>query len=334
MGTKNKLNLINTIYNNKSNNLISINDISKSDKIMLSTNHSNSPNFQTKKIITPSEGNNIIKKKNIFSNINFNKKEKFKKISKENTQSESQINNKYNPKLFSNSKVEKIKFNNNNNYNIITINKKSKSNSKGKIKEKLIYTFNIVNNIHEGSTPINIYSGNDFIKTNFNFNNKFHKISPIYSNINCLTLDNSINNSNMNNNRDIKKKISKLNLSKIVNKNVPEKQALSDRKFFTKNIFEYIGKKNHLYKNNVTDLKSNSSIKNNKYPSILNLNLNDKSKIFEYNHNDLNNIYFKRINSNSNIGNKIKLKNLGSLINKNSETNIIHDRFKKKILFK
>ena len=41
MGTKNKLNLINTIYNNKSNNLISINDISKSDKIMLSTNHSN-----------------------------------------------------------------------------------------------------------------------------------------------------------------------------------------------------------------------------------------------------------------------------------------------------
>ena len=335
MGAKNKLNLINTIYNNKSNNLISINDISKSDKNILSTNHSNSPNFQTKKKITPSEGNTIIKKKNIFSNIIFNKKEKLiKKISKENTQSESQINNKYSPKLFSNSKVEKIKFNNNNNYNIITINKKSKSNSKGKIKEKLIYNYNSFNNIHEGSTPINIYSGNDFINTNLNSNNKFHKISPIYSNNNCLTLDNSINNSNMNNNRDIKKKISKLNLRKIVNKNVPEKQALSDRKFFTKNIFEYIGKKNHLYKNNVTDLKSNSSIKNNKYPSILNRNLNDKSKIFEYNHNDLNNIYFKRINSNSNIGNKIKLKNLGSLINKNSETNIIHDRFKKKILFK
>ena len=343
---KKKLNLINSINNNKSKSGISINDISKSDKIILSTNNSNSPNFQNKKIISsPSEGNNIINKKNIFSNGNFSfnqKNKSIKKISKGNIQSESQINGKKS-KIFSKAKIDNLKINNN---NTMTINKKSKSISKGKNKEKFIYNYNIVNNIHQGSTQINIYTGNDFINTHLHSKNIFHNISkPIYFNNNFLTNDNSINNSNTNN-KDIKKKISKLNLRKIIYKNSFGKEALSDRKSINKNVFEHIGKKNRFHKNNISDLKSNSLINNNfslnktskiinKNPSILNIkNLKNKSKNKD-NNNNLNSIYFKRINSNINIGNKFKLKKLGSLINKNSETNIIlSDKHKKKILFK
>ena len=178
-------------------------------------------------------------------------------------------------------------------------------------KKRVIHNYNIVNNIQDNSTQINIYTGNELYKSmHFHNNSVFNSsnLNPgnINSKFNAVIEDEGIKNkkdivqgitiNNINNNylkSSIKGKENpikyNLNLKKIINKPLIEEEQqpiTSERQMNHKKLFEKLG--NYFLKN---DSKNENNI-------IENNNINDN------NINNKNNNYNKEKNStNSNIQN-------------------------------
>ena len=97
-------------------------------------------------------------------------------------------------------------------------------NKKKKDKKKVVNNYNIVNNIHDNSTQINIYTGKDLYKSLFNSTN----ITP--GNISPKSPINQIK-ENKNNKNDINNNINKHQFLKMnIKKEKPNKHILNLRK--------------------------------------------------------------------------------------------------------
>ena len=206
---------INNINNNsimgKTNGLKYYFDYEKYKKILLSTNSANTPKLiQERMLSSPRKIKSIkIAKKrcisntkrnnNIYLNRNMNSTNAYNKnnISKSNRNTNNniikeekkilkcQINNQSKNKLINNYYSENL--NKYNSYNISNLSTKSKNmrkNDKLNNKNKIVNNFNITNGIMNNSTQINIYTGNDLIKSlNLYWNsiiNSTKQNSPFY----------------------------------------------------------------------------------------------------------------------------------------------------------
>ena len=210
---------------------------------------------------------------------------------------------------------------------INTMDKNTKKNNlnENNKKKKVVNTFNIVNNIHDNSTQINIYTGNNLYRSlHFQNNSVFNSSnitpantskSPIVHGGNIkykknLCQGNKLSNNTIYFNSNNKGKDPKVNynldLKKIINKpyNENEKALISARQINNKNLFEKIGnyflkkknEKNVNYKNYMSNKNINVNKNNqNSYNNIINNNKNIK------NNNDylINKIINKKSNSNN-----------------------------------
>ena len=363
---------ISTLFNTNSKmkilerkkNINFMNSTTKTDKNVLSINTSCSPKFSNKKIFsTPSSYKNIFKRKNVFLSPNLitnNNKIKSKMSSSSKGKIDSQKNKNYRSTLFSNNKIENIKNNKKNKSN-------SKSKSKNKNKDKFVYNYNIINKINRNLTHLNTYTGNELynIKKNTTLNYQSHQ--KIFKSPNKNIKKKNINNNNdyyTNNSKFIsnnnynkiyksqskKNVIPKLNLRKIIHKNVILQDSSSERKTSLRiNLFEELSKYFHFHKNNISNpnstINKRSIIDKNKIQKTP-INILQKKMKKEISTNNIKNtknssqnrviknniVNIKRIDSNSNINNNL---NLRKLQKNHSNKDIIHtDRYKNKISFK
>ena len=226
-------------------------NILKNEKILLSANTNSSTKEFIKKILSsPLKKQTILKKKipihssNILNNSNkLNMKHLVfspKNFKHENYQ-----------KIFQNNNIDNLKHISGNKFNYSN-KKRSKSNPQSE--KPKINNINIINNIKNGTTQINIYTGNDFYKSlninnhgNLNSNNKSSKSS----------IDKIFNNNSFN---DLKKKNIEnnfeINIRKIIQKNILELESSSSRRNNEKkNFLKKLGK---YFLNQNYDIKSNS----------------------------------------------------------------------------
>ena len=251
----------NIIVNNKkkikSYNLIQKkgnNKLGNSISNKLTTSNSNSKNKTEKKIISYSRNvkNNLKSKENeksekinsLLSSKIFHRKLFSSPILTKNhkniSPNKNNIINKKGAKLknlFSNPSTYKPITQREKNYNILNTKnkKKNKSISKNKENHSIINNYNIINNIQEGFTQINIYNGNELINSiNFKLNNNSKSSSKKKININ-----NNI--TYINNKSKIKKKRNKfdLNLRKIIHKHIIDNESSTERN--NKNFFDKLG---------------------------------------------------------------------------------------------
>ena len=206
---------INNINNNsimgKTNGLKYYFDYEKYKKILLSTNSANTPKLiQERMLSSPRKIKSIkIAKKrcisntkrnnNFYLNRNMNSTNAYNKnnISKSNRNTNNniikeekkilkcQINNQSKNKLINNYYSENLnKYNSYNISNLSTKHKNMRKNDKLNNKNKIVNNFNITNGIMNNSTQINIYTGNDLIKSlNLYWNsiiNSTKQNSPFY----------------------------------------------------------------------------------------------------------------------------------------------------------
>ena len=198
-------------------------------------------------------------------------------------------------------------------------------------KKKVVHNFNIVNNIHDNSTQINIYTGNELYKSlHFHNNSVFNSSNMTPANAYSKSPvgtgveggDNKIkkivggqaisNNGNNYFKSNIKGKEKQnkynLNLKKILHKRIldNDKAIISERQMTRRKLFEKLGK--YFFKNknennntniNTNNINYNSHINNNTNSNI-NININNKQSNNKHNgnkHNILyNNNYTKHIN--------------------------------------
>ena len=195
--------------------------------------------------------------------------------------------------------------------------------------KKVVNNFNLVNNIHDNSTQINIYTGNNlykslhFINNNSVFNNS--NITPANTNskspiVQCegnikneknkeqVNLKNN-NTSYFNSNIKGKEKIEyNLDLKRIINKkNIEsEKAIISARQITNRKLFEKLGKyffKNKIEKNNINNINYNSNKNINIKHNRKNNNIKNKNNYNEYNLL-INKIINKNCNSSKTLKNK------------------------------
>ena len=209
-------------------------------------------------------------------------------------------------------------------------------------KKKVIHNYNIVNNIHDNSTQINIYTGNELYKSlhfhnNSVFNssnmtpaNTFSK-SPLgvdAGNKNKKNIPQGIssnsNNSYFKSNIKGKEKQNKynLNLKKIIHKRILEgdKAIISERQMTRRKLFEKLGKyffKNKNENNNTNSTNNTNNI--NHYNSNLNnntnFNISNKQNNNKHNGNKHNILYNNNYTKNTNNDyNKI----INKIINKSN----------------
>ena len=251
-------NLKNNILNEKTElkNKISENIFQKNEKILLSVNSNSTPKeFISKILSTPLKRQTILKKKIPLHSPTF-------------LNNSGKLNMKhlvFSPKNFKNENFQKIfQYNNIDNLKHISGNKfilnnlnQKKSKSNPQSDKTRINNINIINNIQNGTTQINIYTGNDLYKS-LNVNQG----SSIYnSSSNLKSGKNSIEkNSNNNSYIDGKKKNIgsnfELNIRKIIQKNILELESSSSGRYNEKKkFFEKLGK---YFFNQNYDSKNNS----------------------------------------------------------------------------
>ena len=198
-------------------------------------------------------------------------------------------------------------------------------------KKKVVNNFNIVNNIHDNSTQINIYTGNNLYKSlHFQNNSVFNSSnvspgntsskSPMAQGGGNIKNKKNVGQGNLKSNNttyfnsQIKGKDKQikynLDLKKIINKqNIEgEKAIISARQITNRKLFEKLGKyffKNKNEKNNNYNSNKNINIKNNSKNNSKNNNNNIKNK---NNYNDYNIMINKNINKNYNSNKAIKNK--------------------------
>ena len=225
-----------------------------------------------------------------------------------------------------------------NNYNNKANNNNMEANIKKTLdeynKKKVVHNYNIVNNIQDNSTQINIYTGNDLYKSlHFQNNSVFNSSnmtsantyskSPVAAeveiknkkNIGQVISMNNTNNSYFKSNIKGKEKQNRynLNLKKIIHKRIleGEKGIISDRQITRRKLFEKLGKyffknKNDINNtnstnntNNINNYNSNSNLNNNNTNSNSNIRHNNNNK--HHKHNILYNCnYTKNINNDYN----------------------------------
>ena len=249
----------NIIVNNKkkikSYNLIQKkgnNKLGNSISNKLTTSNSNSKNKTEKKIISYSRNvkNNLKSKENeksekinsLLSSKIFHRKLFSSPILTKNhkniSPNKNNIINKKGAKLknlFSNPSTYKPITQREKNYNILNTKnkKKNKSISKNKENHSIINNYNIINNIQEGFTQINIYNGNELINSiNFKLNNNSKSSSKKKININ-----NNI--TYINNKSKQKRNKFDLNLRKIIHKHIIDNESSTERN--NKNFFDKLG---------------------------------------------------------------------------------------------
>ena len=315
-----KKSIKNSISKEKSNlNHKSIeNKVKKNEKILLSTNTNFSPKEFISKILSSPMKKSILKKNFPFHSPSFHNINKFNiknlVFSPKNFQQENM------KRIFS--KNKNIKNISSNKFNLnSSSHKKSKSNPQSD--DARIHNINIINNIQNGSTQINIYTGNDLYKS-LNMN---QGSSIFNSSLNLKSCKNYVDKIFENNSYiDKKKNIGynfELNLKKIIQKNIELESSSSRRYNEKKNFLEKLGK--YFLKKNY-EIKDSSSISNkkslNKSNSISKMLINksnNKGKLKnEFSCSNLkSNSYKKHVNSNinnnnnqSNISSKLKLKKL------------------------
>ena len=206
-------------------------------------------------------------------------------------------------------------------------------------KKKVIHNYNIVNNINDNSTQINIYTGNELYKSlHFNNNSVFNNSnltstntfskSPVGVEVvgikNKKSRINSINNTNNNSFKtNIKGKENQnkynLNLKKIFHKKIldGDKAFISERQMTRRKLFEKLG--NYFFKNrndiNINSTNNTNIINNfnnninNNINNNTNSNINIKQNNNKHNYNKHNILYNSNYNKNIN-------KNYNKLINK------------------
>ena len=251
----------NIIVNNKkkikSYNLIQKkgnNKLGNSISNKLTTSNSNSKNKTEKKIINYSRNikNNLKTKENeksekinsLLSSKIFHRKLFSSPILTKNhkniSPNKNNIINKKGAKLknlFSNPSTYKPITQREKNYNILNTKnkKKNKSISKNKENHSIINNYNIINNIQEGFTQINIYNGNELINSiNFKLNNNSKSSSK-------KKINNNNNITYINNKSKIIQKRNKfdLNLRKIIHKHIIDNESSTERN--NKNFFDKLG---------------------------------------------------------------------------------------------
>ena len=215
-------------------------------------------------------------------------------------------------------------------------------------KKKVVNNFNIVNNIHDNSTQINIYTGNNLYKSlHFHNNSVFNSSNITPGNIlskspvgqgggnikNKKNIENvnpqSNNTTYFNSNFKVKEKQTKYNLDlkKIIHKqNIEgEKAIISARQITNRKLFEKLGK--YFFKN-----KNDKNNFNNNYNSNKNINIKNNSKnnnIKNKNYNDYNLLINKIINKNCNSNKVLKNKTNNNTPIKNKYTPYITKNHRK-----
>ena len=197
-------------------------------------------------------------------------------------------------------------------------------------KKKVVNNFNIVNNIHDNSTQINIYTGNNLYKSlHFINNNSVFNSSNITPGNTCSKSPIGQGGGNIKNKKNIgqaslntnnttyfnsnikgKEKIKyNLDLKKIINKkNIEsEKAIISARQITNRKLFEKLGK--YFFKNKNEKGNLNSIYNSNKNININNNCKNNNTKNKNKNkYNEYNLLINKIINNNSNSSKVLKNK--------------------------
>ena len=222
------------------------------------------------------------------------------------------------------------------------------------IKKKIVHNYNIVNNIHDNSTQINIYTGNDLYKSlHFHNNSLFNNSnltpgsrSPLdvkgvkkkkQSNNQKIVMNSTCNSYFQKSNIKGREKHYKynLNLKKIINNRLLEydNRIVSDRQVTHKRFIEKLGK--YFFKDKNIYLDSN----NKNVQSENNSNLYLKSNQIEDRHGnnymkqnyikDNNNNIFRNNNNIKKNANKNYNKLINKIINKNNNNNYNTNRILK-----
>ena len=285
---------INNINNNslmgKTNGLKYYLDFQKYKKILISTNISNTPKiFQERMLSSPKRMKNIkfIKKRctsnsklnnnninrninntNVFNNKNNKSKNNRNTYNKNEIKDEKklikcQINNKSKYKL---SNQESLNKNNNNISSFSERCKNMRKNNTMNNKNKIVNNFNITNGIMNNSTQINIYTGNNLIKSlNLYWNSIINSTKP-----------NSPMNEKQLGTKTISKKMKKMkNMKQFFIKQMKEKKMIKEPHTERNSSNEKLLKLLDIYCNK-TKKNRNTNIKKNK--SILNKSNNYKTK--------------------------------------------------------
>ena len=306
-----KKNIKDNILKEKAINHKSIeNNVKKNDKFLLSTNTNLTSKEFISKILSSPMKKSILKKKFPFHSPSFHNLNKFN------------IKNLvFSPKNFQQENIRKI-FSKNKNIKNFSSNKtnlnssshkKSKSNPQSD--DSRINNINIINNIQNGSTQINIYTGNDLYKS-LNMN---QGSSIFNSSLNLKSCKNYVEKNFENNSYIDKKKVIgynfELNLKKIIQKNIELESSSSRRYNEKKNFYEKLGK---YFLNKNFEIKDSSSIsikkslnKSNSISKMLINKPNNKVKLInEFSCSNLkSNSYKKNLYSNINNNNLSKIQN-------------------------
>ena len=230
-------------------------------------------------------------------------------------------------------------------------------------KKKVVNNFNIVNNIHDNSTQINIYTGNNLYKSlHFQNNSVFNSTnntpgnnsskSPTAQGGNIKNKKNIIQGNKLSSNNtyfksNIKGKEKEikynLDLKKIINKqNIESEKAIISARQITNNrkLFEKLGKYFFKNKNEKNNPNHNNNKNNNHYISNKNTNTNNYSnakknaennnnKKSKNNYNDYNALINKMMKKNCNSNKVLKNKTNNNTPVKNKYTPYIAKNHRK-----
>ena len=327
MNNNNCINFNNINNSYRTNNIKNCFDYNKFKRIIISTNNTSSQKILTERVFSsPSRTKNILpikkkcisnskkksKNKNIKSNNNYVKRnfssniiqknilKNPKKIINRNNNYfreekkiyKCQINKQTQKKLINNFNPDSInKFYSNNISNLKIKNKNNKNNNTFfyNNKNKIVNNYNIMNGVMNNSTQINIYTGNDLIKSIHLYLNSIinstKSPSPLYEN-------------------NLSKK---KNGSKSLSKKNKKKKNINLKKFIEK----------HLSKNIMKEPYTERNSNNEKFLKLLDIYCRDAKKFKST--NIKKNINKNKLNKSHNYNNKsnLEIKSMGEVIKKN-----------------
>ena len=290
-------------------------------KLITKKNKTNNIKLNSNKIISgPASPNNSSSNGFYYlsNNINYNNTNICNnKCLAENSQAIS-INNK------------NININNNNSKNLI-------NNIENNKKNKIVNNYNIVNNMNDNSTQINIYTGNELYKSLHLNNNQTSTTSSVYllnNNMVGATIKPikgipTAQSSNANSNSKKKEKNNKYNLDlkKILHKHIGDSERdtiiISAREMANKKLFEKLGT---YFSKNKSDNKHKDTYFNNKLKNTKHISNNNT---YYFNNSQINMGDNKKntILSNNNSTNKMQVKKMSDTPAKNSSKALVNKNF-------
>ena len=235
------------ISNSNQNNLRNYLDYEKYKKILLSTNSTNTPKMITERVFSsPGKSKNIKykKKKSISNSKKISEKKNNDEFMKRNSSSfafnktkknssnnsilknekklfKCQINKANKRRLINNFNPDSInKFYNNNISNLSTKNRNTRKNNTFNNKNKIVNNYNIMNGIMNNSTQINIFTGNDLIKSLNLYWNSIINSSKLPSSF----YDNSVSKKKINSSSLSRKNKKIQNMKQFIEKHMKDKK--------------------------------------------------------------------------------------------------------------